>query len=81
MGPIQDRTREHLCATDSGIIMTRKMLLRAAKTAAEGGKVPALEPEAQRVRSASIELDKDVSFTQGAERGLYAALGTDPMSV
>jgi len=33
------------------------------------------------VRSASIELDKDVPFTQGAKHGLYAALGTDPLSV
>ena len=81
MGPIQDRTKEHLCATDSGIVMTRKILLRAAKAAAEGGAVPATEPEAQRVRSASIELDKGVSFTQGARHGLYAALGTDPLSV
>ena len=81
MGPIQDRTKEHLCATDSGIIMTRKILVRAAKAAAEGGAVPATDPEAQRVRSASIELDKDVSFTQGARHGLYAALGTDPLSV
>jgi hypothetical protein len=81
MGPIQDRTKEHLCATDSGIVRTRKILLRAAKAAAEGGVVPATEPEAQRVRSASIELNKDVSFTQGARHGLYAALGTDPLSV
>jgi hypothetical protein len=81
MGPIQDRTKEHLCATDSGIVMTRKILLRAAKAAAEGGAVPATEPEAQRVRSASIELEKGVSFAQGASRGLYAALGTDPLSV
>src|SRR6476646_10192254 len=81
MGPIQDRTKEHLCATDGGIIMTRKILLQAAKAAAEGGAVPATEPEAQRVRSASIELDKGVSFTQGAKHGLYAALGTDPLSV
>src|SRR5689334_15917814 len=81
MGPIQDRTKEHLCATDSGIIMTRKILLRAAQAAAEGGAVPATEPEAQRVRSASIELDKGVPFTQGASHGLYAALGTDPLSV
>jgi phenylpropionate dioxygenase-like ring-hydroxylating dioxygenase large terminal subunit len=58
MGPIQDRTKEHLCATDKGIVMTRRILLRAAKAAAEGGAVPATEPEAQRVRSASIELEK-----------------------
>ncbi|HXX08732.1 MAG TPA: hypothetical protein VEJ43_11780, partial [Pseudolabrys sp.] len=70
-----------LCATDSGIVMTRKFLLRAAKAAAEGGAVPATEPDTQRVRSASIELGKDVPFTQGARHGLYAALGTDPLSV
>jgi hypothetical protein len=81
MGAIQDRTKEHLCATDRGIVMTRKIMLRAAKAAAEGGPVPATEPDAQRVRSASVELDKDVSFSQGAKHGLYAALGTDPMSV
>ena len=65
MGPIQDRTKEHLCATDKGIVMTRRILLRAAKAAADGGAVPATEPEAQRVRSASIELEKDVSFHAG----------------
>jgi hypothetical protein len=81
MGPIQDRTKEHLCATDGGIVMTRKILLRAAKAAAEGAAVPATEPEAQRVRSASVELGKDILFTQGAKHGLYAALGTDPLSV
>ena len=61
--------------------MTRRILLRAAKSAAEGGAVPATDPQAQRVRSASIELDKGIPFTQGAKHGLYAALGTDPLSV
>ena len=81
MGAIQDRTHEHLCATDKGIVMARRMLLRAAKAAAEGGAVPATDPAAQRVRSASAELAKDVPFTQGAKHGLYAPLGTDPLSV
>jgi phthalate 4,5-dioxygenase oxygenase subunit len=81
MGAIQDRTREHLCATDSGIVMTRKVLLRAAEAAGEGKPVQATEPAAQRVRSVAIELDQGVSFTQGAKHGLYAALGTDPLSV
>jgi hypothetical protein len=81
MGGIQDRTKEHLCATDSGIIMARKMLLNAAKAAAEGKPVPATEPAAQRVRSVAIELGKDVSFTAGAKHGLYRELGTDPLSV
>jgi hypothetical protein len=81
MGTIQDRTNEHLCATDAGIVMTRKIMLRAAKAAAEGRPVPATEPEAQRVRSVAIELDKNTSFTQGAKHGLYAELGTEPLSV
>ena len=81
MGAIQDRTREHLCATDSGIIMTRKLLLRAAKDAAEGRPVPAIEPAAQRVRSAAVELAQGQSFAEGAKHGLYAPLGTDPLSV
>jgi hypothetical protein len=81
MGAIQDRTKEHLCATDSGIVMTRKMMLAAAKSAAEGGPVPATEPKAQQVRSVSVELDKGTLFTEGAKHGLYRALGTDPLSV
>jgi len=81
MGAIQDRTQEHLCATDAGIIMTRKIMLRAAKAAAEGKPVPATEPDAQRVRSVAIELDHGVSFSEGAKHGLYAELGTEPLSV
>ncbi len=81
MGPIQDRTIEHLCATDTGIVMTRRMLLRAAKAAAEGKPVPATEPEAQRVRSVAIELGQGVKFSDGAKNGLYAELGTEPLSV
>ena len=56
MGGIQDRTKEHLCATDKGIVMTRRMLLNAAKAASEGKPVPATDQESQRVRSVSIEL-------------------------
>ena len=43
--------------------------------------MPATDPQAQRVRSASIELDKGVPFTQGAKHGLYAALGTSVIGV
>src|SRR5262249_8635320 len=81
MGPIQDRTKEHLCATDTGIIMTRKILLRAAKAAAEGSAVPATEPEAQRCRSATIHHEKNVPLTKAANHALNAALGTNPLSV
>ena len=81
MGAIQDRTREHLCATDKCIVATRRMLLSAAKAAGDNAPVPATAPEAQRVRSAAIELPQGASFAEGAKHGLYAPLGTDPLSV
>ena len=43
--------------------------------------MPAIEQAAQRVRSVSVELDKNASFTEGARHGLYRELGTDPLSV
>ncbi|HVR50282.1 MAG TPA: RHO alpha subunit C-terminal catalytic domain-containing protein, partial [Pseudorhodoferax sp.] len=40
MGPIQDRTREHLGTTDKGIIAYRRMLVQAIESAQAGGPVP-----------------------------------------
>ena len=51
MGVIADRTREHLVATDKGIVMTRRCLLDAARAAAQGEAPPGLQPPAQRVRA------------------------------
>jgi hypothetical protein len=71
MGQIQDRTKERLGTSDSGIIMARQRLLRAAKALAESGAAPpGLDPEAQRVRSASLLLAKDVAFQEGAADAL-----------
>jgi len=81
MGPIQDRTREHLVSTDNGIIMVRRWLRRAAKANREGKPLPSLDPKAQRVRSCSIELSKDVKFKDGAKAGIFAPPNTDPVSV
>ena len=81
MGPVQDRTKENLCSTDNGIIMMRRMLLRAGKDNREGKPVPGLKPGAQRVRSCSIELPRDVKFKDGARDGLFRELDTDPVTV
>jgi len=40
MGPIQDRTREHLGTTDKVIIANRRMLLKAIETVRAGGTPP-----------------------------------------
>ncbi|HET7764622.1 MAG TPA: aromatic ring-hydroxylating dioxygenase subunit alpha [Burkholderiales bacterium] len=81
MGPIQDRTREHLCLTDKGIVATRSRLLRAAKANREGKPIPALDPAQQRVRSCAIELPAGQHYKEGARHGLFPALDTDPVSV
>jgi hypothetical protein len=81
MGPVQDRTRENLCSTDNGIIMARRLLLKAAKDNREGKPLPGLKPDTQRVRSCAMELPKDVKFRDGAREGLFRPLNTDPVTV
>jgi phthalate 4,5-dioxygenase len=51
MGMIADRAREHLVATDKGIVMTRRRLLDAARALAQGEPPPGLDPATQRVRA------------------------------
>ena len=81
MGAIQDRTREHLCPTDRGIVLARKKLLEAARASQEGRPVPALSAAEQRVRSCAIELDPDKHFREHARHGLFAPPDTDPVTV
>jgi phthalate 4,5-dioxygenase oxygenase subunit len=81
MGPIVDRTREFLVATDSGIAHARRVLLRAAQANRDGKPIPGLAPQEQRVRACSIELAKEVRFKDGARHGLFAEPDTEPVSV
>ncbi len=81
MGSIADRSRENLVATDRGIVMTRRLLLRAVKANQEGKPLPGLDPKSQRVRSCATVLKAGVKFTEGTRPGLFAELGTDPMTI
>ena len=81
MGPIQDRTREHLCPTDRGIVMARRMLLAAAQANRAGQPIIGLTAAEQQVRSCAIELPRDQPYATGARHGLFAPLGTDPITV
>lgn len=58
MGPIMDRTREHLGTTDVSIIRARRMLLRAATQLREDGTPPPASehPEYYNVRSCATVL-------------------------
>ena len=45
MGPIMDRTSEHLYSADGAIIRLRQLMVRAAKGIDEGVGLPALDPD------------------------------------
>jgi nitrite reductase/ring-hydroxylating ferredoxin subunit len=81
MGPIQDRTLENLCPTDRGVVMMRRLLLQAAEANRKGGRIPGLVPAEQHVRSCSVVLPREQHFKDHARHGLFAPLGTDPVTV
>lgn len=62
MGPIVDRSREHLGTADIGIITVRRRLLTTARQLAsrrmDAASLPGRDPGAQLVRSASALLDE-----------------------
>ncbi|MDA0797377.1 MAG: Rieske 2Fe-2S domain-containing protein [Chloroflexi bacterium] len=51
MGPIVNRSKEHLGQTDRAVIMTRRMLLKAVDTVADGGTPPGLGESYYAVRA------------------------------
>jgi hypothetical protein len=82
MGPIQDRTREHLVSTDNGIIMARQRLMKAAKALVEKGEQPpGINAQAQRVRSVAIVLPDGQPFKEAAAEALRAEPGKKHASV
>jgi phthalate 4,5-dioxygenase len=74
MGPIVDRSREHLGTVDGGIIAARQLALRAARALQDQGTPPpgCDTPEAFRVRPAAIVLPREVVWTEGAAEWLRA---------
>ncbi|HVL55770.1 MAG TPA: aromatic ring-hydroxylating dioxygenase subunit alpha [Burkholderiaceae bacterium] len=74
MGAIQDYDREHLVPTDKGIMMARRMLHRAMRAHEEGQDPPALAAKIQRVRSASVLLDRSVDASAWAKERLSGDL-------
>ncbi|MGQ2923217.1 MAG: aromatic ring-hydroxylating dioxygenase subunit alpha [Hydrogenophaga sp.] len=76
MGPIQDRTREHLTGTDRGIVQARRCLIAAATALAESGTAPpGNEPHVQKVRSAAVVLPEGQPFQEAAREALRAEPG------
>jgi phenylpropionate dioxygenase-like ring-hydroxylating dioxygenase large terminal subunit len=67
MGPIEDRTAEHLVGTDNGIIMTRQRLLKAARAIQAGNAAPGTDAGAQRVRAFAAVLPKDAPLNSAPQ--------------
>lgn len=82
MGPIQDRTREHLTMTDKGIVQTRRRLMAAAKALAEHGTPPpGVLPEQQKIRSVAVVLPHESKFHEAARDAFRAEPGKPHASV
>ena len=82
MGPIADRTKEHLSSTDNGIVMARMRLLKAAKALAEKGVMPpGVDPAHHRVRSAAVILSPGQPFVEAAREALTVRPGQPQASV
>jgi phenylpropionate dioxygenase-like ring-hydroxylating dioxygenase large terminal subunit len=67
MGPIMDRTNEHLGTSDSMIIKARRRWLAAARALAEHGVVPpgVDEPQLYHQRSGEVILPRNVDWWDG----------------
>jgi len=81
MGPIVDRTMEHLAASDRMVILTRRTMLDAAKAWRETGKLPAVvdHPElAKDARGGDIVVPYGTDWLEGYEEKMAAIKGYKP---
>jgi phenylpropionate dioxygenase-like ring-hydroxylating dioxygenase large terminal subunit len=79
MGPIYDRSNEHLGSSDSMIIQVRRRLLAAVRAFAETGAMPpgVDDPTLYGMRSGSVLLDRDAEWYE-ATRELRRAFVEHP---
>jgi phthalate 4,5-dioxygenase oxygenase subunit len=77
MGPIYDRTQEHLGTTDAMVIYVRRRLIQAAQTLRDEGGVPANVDDAKlcRVRPASALLPDGESWITTTEKARQSDAG------
>ena len=73
MGPILDRTKEHLGSSDTAIHALRRKLLQAARGVLEGtDPYAAYHGDAYRVRQLDIVLKKDIPWDEGSREQIKA---------
>jgi phthalate 4,5-dioxygenase oxygenase subunit len=79
MGPIFDRSTEHLGSTDAMVIQVRRRLINAARALAERGVTPSGvdNPECYQVRSGGVFLPSGTDWVE-ATRELRKAFVEHP---
>ena len=78
-GPIADRTREHLTATDVGVVHFRRLIIREARALAAGTEPAAARRHASyRMRSGGALLDSRLSFEDVMKQRFGTATGAVP---
>jgi hypothetical protein len=77
MGPIYDRTQEHLGTTDAMVIYVRRRLITAARALRDEGVPPANvdDPIMCRVRPASVLLPEGESWIGATEKARQSDAG------
>ena len=77
--PIYDRTQENLSATDAGIVMTRRVLLKCAADYRDQGQRPAGvdDPQNFLVRAISVHLPRQSAWVEASAPFMKASLGAD----
>jgi nitrite reductase/ring-hydroxylating ferredoxin subunit len=64
-GPISDRTTEHLGSSDTGVISTRRRLIKQAQALEKGGEpLQTTSPSVYRVRSMAVVADRSVPWQE-----------------
>lgn len=82
MGPIVDRTKERLVASDGGIMKARQMLRKAALDLRDHGTTPpGVDPAHHRVRSVSVVLPKEEAFVESCREAATVRPGVRQTSI
>jgi phenylpropionate dioxygenase-like ring-hydroxylating dioxygenase large terminal subunit len=75
-GLIADRTKEHLTATDVGVVHFRRLMIKEAKALRDGTEPKAVQrPESYRLRSGGAVLSGELSFEEVMKKRFGSASG------
>jgi phthalate 4,5-dioxygenase oxygenase subunit len=81
MGPLYDRTEEHLGVSDMVIMQTRRRLMEAARHLAQHGRLPGFDAQSYGLRPVSVQLKDGESWQDAVAESIIARPETYKVSV